>query len=297
MVIVSLYADDLIYTGDNEKMCEEFKISMMHEFEMTDLGKMKYFLGVEVIQNEKGIQMNQMKYAREVLKRFNMWESNGVKNPIVPGTLLTKVGDEIKVDETMYKSLVGSLMYLTVTRPDLMYAVCYISRFMSDPRGEHLQLAKRILSDYARSVEDRKSTSGYVCILSKAAISWSSRKQEIVTLSSTEAEYVAATNCACHVMWLKGLLEEIEGKSIEKVNIYCDNDSTIKLSKNPIMHRRTKHIDVRYHYLRELVADGKIKLVFCSTKDQIADVMTKPVKLEVFERMRKLLGVHDSGAV
>ncbi|KAD2805945.1 hypothetical protein E3N88_39322 [Mikania micrantha] len=318
VVIVSLYVDDLIYTGNNRELCESFKCSMMSEFEMSDLGKMRYFLGVEVDQNKYGIQMHQKKYAKEIIEMFNMWEVNGVNNPIVPGALVTKTGDKNKVDESLYKSLVGSLMYLTVTRPDLMYAVCFVSRFMADPREEHLQVSKRILryvkatydygltyarnaslklkvymdSDYARDVDDRKSTSGYVCILSNAAVSWSSQKQEIVALSSTEAEYVAATSCACHSVWLKGLLEEISEESVGTVEIQCDNSSTIKLSKNPVMHRRTKHIEVRFHYLRDLVNDEKIQLMFCSTKDQVADVLTKPVKLEVFEKMRDMLGVH-----
>lgn len=146
-------------------------------------------------------------------------------------------------------------------------------------------------SDYAREVEDRKRTSGYVCVLSQASICWTSKKQEIVTLSSTEAKYVAATACACHCVWLKGLPEEIKNEAIESVEIKCDNSSTIKLSKNPVMHRRTKHIDVRFHYLKNLVNDKKIQLTFCSTQDQVADVMTKPVKLEVFEKMRRMLGV------
>ncbi|KAD1540679.1 hypothetical protein E3N88_42653 [Mikania micrantha] len=317
VVIVSLYVDDLIYTGNKRELCESFKLSMMSEFEMSNLGRMKYFLGVEVEQTKEGIKMHQKKYAKEVLERFNMWEGNGVKNPIVPGMVVTKTGDKNKVDESFFKSLVGSLMYLTVTRPDLMYAVCFISRFMADPREEHMQVSKRILryvkathdfglvyernmgsrlqvytdSDYARDFEDRKSTSGYVCILSGAAISWSSRKQDIVTLSSTEAEYVAATSCACHSVWLKGLLEEIGGEPLGAIVIQCDNNSAIKLSKNPVLHRRTKHIEVRFHYLRELVNEEKIQLVFCSTNDQVADVLTKPVKLEVFEKMRRLLGV------
>lgn len=318
IVIVSIYVDDLIYTGNNQEMCRDFKNSMMQEFDMTDLGRMKYFLGVEINQEKAGISMYQQKYAKEVLDRFNMWEFNGVKNPIVPGTVVTKVGMGDKVNDTMYKRLVGSLMYLTVTRPDLMYAVSFISRFMADPREEHLQLAKRILryvkatynfgllyerkgatrlqvytdSDYARDLEDRRCTSGYAFILSNAAICWSSRKQEIVTLSSTEAEYVAATTCACHCVWLKGLMEELSNEQIGTVNIMCDNSSSIKLSKNPVLHRRTKHIDVRFHYLRELVNKGKVQLVFCSSENQIADIMTKPVKLEVFEKMRTLLGVR-----
>nr|XP_035839024.1 secreted RxLR effector protein 161-like [Helianthus annuus] len=245
----------------------------MSEFEMTCLGKMKYFLGVEVHQEKKGISVFQQKYVREVLNRFNMWDCNGVKNPIIPGTNVTKEGVGRKVNETEYKSLVGSLMYLTVTRPDLMYSVSFISRFMLDPHEEHLLLAKRVLryvketynfglfyrsskggglqvftdSDYARDIEDRKCTSGYVCILSDAAICWSSKKQYIVTLSSTEAKYVAATTCACHRVWLKGLLEEINGELLGTIVIQCDNSSTIKLSKNPVMHRSSKHIDVRFH--------------------------------------------------
>ncbi|KAJ0509944.1 putative RNA-directed DNA polymerase [Helianthus annuus] len=293
--------------------------SMMQEFEMTDLGTMKYFLGIEVNQYKEGISICQKKYAKEVLERFGMWESNGVKNPIVPGTVLTKAGGGKEVDGTEFKRLVGSLMYLTVTRPDIMYVVCLISRFMSNPKEEHLQLAKRVLryvkdtynfgllyarksglklqvytdSDFARDREDRRCTSGYVCLLSEAAICWSSRKQEIVTLSSTDAEYVAATTCACHCVWLKGLLQEMSNKLIGTVEVKCDNNSTIKLSKNPVMHRRTKHIDVRFHYLRDLVNQEQVQLVFCPTGDQVADVMTKPVKLEVFEKMRKLMGVKE----
>ncbi|KAJ0847396.1 putative RNA-directed DNA polymerase [Helianthus annuus] len=319
VIMVSLYVDDLIYTGNDKKFCEEFSRSMKKEFDMTDLGQMKYFLGVEVQQNQNYISMCQRKYAKEVLEKFGMWEGNGVKNPIVPGTVLLKECEGANVDDTEYKCLVGSLMYLTVTRPDLMYSVSLIARFMSKPKVEHMQAAKRILryvketydyglvyernatgkleiytdSDYARDRKDRRCTSGYVCLLSNAAICWSSKKQEVVTLSSTEAEYVAAKNCACHGMWLKGLMGELTGKQMGMVQIKCDNNSTINLSKNPVMHRRTKHIDVRYHYLRELVNKGEVELVFCSTEEQVADVMTKPVKLEVYEKMRSMMGVQQ----
>jgi hypothetical protein len=147
-------------------------------------------------------------------------------------------------------------------------------------------------SDYARDVDDRKSTSGYVFILSEAAVCWSSKKQAIVTLSSTEAEYVAATSCACHCVWMIGVLEQIGYENCECIDIRCDNSSSIKLSKNPVMHRRTKHIDVRYHYLRDLSNQGVVKLVFCGTQEQIADIMTKPLKLDQFVKLRRLLGVQ-----
>lgn len=208
---------------------------------------------------------------------------------------------------------------LTVSRPDLMFVVCLISRYMADPKEEHMIIAKRILrylrgtmefgvfykrntevnllgytdSDYARDVDDRRSTSGYVFLLNGTAICWSSRKQDIVTLSSTEAEYVAATACACHCVWLKGILQELWVIDSKCVDILCDNDSTIKLSKNPVMHRRTKHIDVRYHYLRNLSSEGVVQLVFCGTNDQVADIMTKPIKLDQFVKLRNLLGVRS----
>lgn len=318
LLMVSLYVDDLIFVGNDDVMCEEFKQSMKQEFEMTDLGRMSFFLGVEVHQSMKGIHLCQKKYAKEVLERFRMWNCNPVKNPILPGTKLSIEGESKDVDATTYKQLVGCLMYLIVTGPDMMYVVCLISRFMAKPREEHMQIAKRALrylrgtldfglfykrefdsipkvytdSDCAGDIDDRKSTSGYVFLLSKAAVCWSSRKQAIVTLSSTEAEYVAATSCACHCVWVKGILQQFNTKPCQCFEILCDNSSSIKLSKNPVMHKRTKHIDVRYHYLRDLTSQEVVKLVFCGTEEQVADIMTKPVKLKTFVKLRSLLGIQ-----
>lgn len=126
-----------------------------------------------------------------------------------------------------------------------------------------------------------------------AAICWSSRKQDIVTLSSTEAEYVAAASSACHLVWLKGMLQELSMVSGDFINIMCDNSSKIKLSKNPVMHRRTKHIDVRYPFLRNLVIEGAMRLIFCGTNDQIADIMTKPIKFDQYEKLRQCLGARS----
>jgi hypothetical protein len=183
---------------------------MKSKFEMTDLGKMRYFLGVEVLQSSKGIHLCQKKYAKDVLDRFGMKECNLVKNPIVPGSKLTTKGGGKKVNATQFKQLVGSLMYLMATRPDLMYSVCLISRYMADPIEEHLLAAKRVLrylkgtlelsvfyaregaielfaftnSDHAGDYNDRKSTSGYVFKLSGGAVGWASKKRPIVTLST-----------------------------------------------------------------------------------------------------------------
>ncbi|XP_058742222.1 secreted RxLR effector protein 161-like [Vicia villosa] len=203
-----------------------------------------------------------------------------------------------------------------------MHAVSLISRYMENPKESHLLAAKRILrylrgttnfgivykkgenadligytdSDYAGDIDDRKSTSGYVFILGSGAISWSSKKQEIVTLSTTEAEYVAATTCACQAFWLKRILEGLnfgQEREVDATAIYCDNSSAIKLSKNLVLHGRSKHIDVKFHFIRNLAKDGVIELHYCKSEDQIADIMTKPLKVASFQKLRALLGVCD----
>ncbi|CAJ2663992.1 unnamed protein product [Trifolium pratense] len=319
ILIVSLYVDDLIYTGNDKMLFEEFKISMKRNFAMTDLGKMKYFLGVEVSQKDYGILIHQQKYAKELLSRFGMESCNTVNSPIVPGNKLNKDEGGTVVNATKYKQMVGSLMYLLATRPDLAYSVCLIARYMEKPTELHMAAAKRILrylkgtlkcgvlykrgvslelqgwsdSDYAGDSDDRKSTSGYVFKLGSSAVSWSSKKQPIVTLSTTEAEFVAAAACACQGIWLRKILSQLRHEQ-KRTTIFCDNSSTIKLSKNPVMHGRCKHIDVRYYFLRDLIKDEIMELSHCGTEEQIADVMTKALKLESFCKFRKMLGVVDT---
>lgn len=311
--------DDLIFTGDDEVMMFDFKSSMMRVFDMTDLGRMGFFLGIEVLQKPDGIFVCQRNYDMEVLKRFVVQKSNPVSSPIVPGFKVCRDDDGIIVDETYYKHIVGSLMYLTATRPDMMFCISLISMYMAKPTELHLQAAKRILrywkgtinygifykkrrekellafvdSDCAGDVEDRKSKSGYVFLLSSGAVSWSSKKQPIVTLSTTEAEFVAAAACACQVVWMRRILKKLSHSQEGSTTIMCDNSSTIKLSKNPVMHGRSKHIDVRFHFLRELTKDGEVELVHCGTQDQLADWMTKPLKLDAFQKLREKLGICE----
>ncbi|CAI0412284.1 unnamed protein product [Linum tenue] len=203
-----------------------------------------------------------------------------------------------------------------------MYSVCLLSRFMESPTRQHMLAAKRVLrylkgsaslgiwyskgdgedqllgytdSDYAGDADDRRSTSGYAFFLAGGVISWASKKQPIVTLSTTEAEYVAAAYCVAHCVWLKKVLESIGwGAAVAgKTVILCDNSSAIKLSRNPVLHGRSKHIDVRFHFIRDLVKNGEVDLEHCDTKEQVADIMTKPLKLETFQLLRSKLGVCD----
>nr|GEV52305.1 hypothetical protein [Tanacetum cinerariifolium] len=277
-LIVSIYVDDLIITGSTLDLIEQFKVSMRSEFEMSNMGEMCFFLGVEVIQSEDGIHLNQRKYAREILERFNMEDCNSVRSPIVPGCKLVKDDLSGFVDATMYKQMVGCIMYLAATRPDIMYVAGQLCQYMETPTKQHMAAMKR-------------STLGYVCFLSGAAIAWSSKQQPIVTHSTTEAEFVAATTCACQVLWLRRMLVYIGLTQEEGTIVNCDNMSTIRLSKNSIMHNRSKHIDVRYYFLRDLVNDGAIELRYCNTLAQVADIMTKPLKVEQFEKLRDMMGM------
>jgi hypothetical protein len=156
---------------------------------------------------------------------------------------------------------------------------------------EGLKLVGWTDSDYAGDLNDRKSTSGYVFMLGDSAISWSSKKQPIVTLSTTEAEYVAASACACQCIWLKNICAHLKIDQDDCTILYCDNSSTIKLSRNPVMHGRCKHIDIRFHFLRNLAKEGIVELRHCKSVDQLADVMTKPLKVESFEKIRASLGM------
>jgi len=260
-----------------------------------------------------------MRYAQEILKRFGMDRCNPVKNPIVPGCKLSKDEEGTKVDASMFKQVVGSLMYLTATRPDLMYGVSLISRFMSCPTEQHWLAAKRLLrylmgtmnlgifykkggckqliaysdSDFVGDIDDRKSTTGCVFIISSGAVSWSSKKQSVVSLSTTKAEYIAAASCACQCVWLRRVLEQLGCEQKECTTILCDNSSSIKLSKNHVLHGRSKHIDIKFHFLREMVKENVVNLSYCKTQDQIADIMTKPLGLELFLKFRRLLGLCE----
>ncbi|KAG6502978.1 hypothetical protein ZIOFF_035267 [Zingiber officinale] len=223
VLIVCLYVDDLIFTGSNPSMFGECKEAMTKEFEMTDIGLMAYYLGIEVNQREDGSFISQAGYASEILKKFRMDNSKSINTPVECGVKLSKHDEEEKVDPTFFKSLVGSLRYLTCTRPDILYAVGIVSRYMEDPTTTHLKIAKRILryikgtidfellystsnhfklegysdSDWGGDIDDRKSTTGFVFFMGDTTSTWISKKQPIVTLSTCEGEYVAATSCVC----------------------------------------------------------------------------------------------------
>ncbi|KAK2988268.1 hypothetical protein RJ640_003139 [Escallonia rubra] len=260
--------NNVLIARNNPSMIDEFKQSMVKEFEMTDMGLMAYFLGIEVKQGSNGIFISQSKYATEILKKFALEDCQPVDILVECGTKLTKEGAGKLVNPTYYKSLVGCLRYLTCTRPDLLFGV-----------------------GLGGSCDDRKSTTGFVFYLGETTFTWSSKKQPIVALSTCEAEYVAAASCVCHAIWLRKLLEELQQKQEDATKIYIDNKSAIALAKNPIHHERSKHIDTRFHFIREHVKEQEVELVHVKTHEQVADIFTKPLKADMFYYLQKKLGV------
>ena len=309
--------------GNNGEMILDFRSTMTQEFEMTDLGLMKYFLGLEVRQEETGIFVSQEAYAKEILKKYKMAHCNPVSTPMEPGLKLSKFDGGERVDASKYRSLVGSLRYLTCTRPDISLSVGIVSRFMEEPVYSHWKALKRILryiqgtvslglfysnmedykligysdSDWCGDLDDRKSTSGYVFFMGNTAFAWLSKKQPIVTLLTCEAKYVAASWCVCHAIWLRNLLGELEQQQLGATEIRVDNKSAIELAKNPVNHERSKHIDIRFHFIRDHVKEGSVKLVHVASRDQVADIFTKPLPMVLFDNYKKLIDMKDGRSI
>ena len=297
-------------------LVERFKDVMSNKFNMSLICELNFFLGLQVTQKEDGIQVHQQKYLREILKKYHMDSAKTFATPI--SQVFKQDGDiyGAKTDETAYRGMVGSLMYLTASRPDIVFAVSLAAHFQSDPRESHVTNLKRVFrylkgtdnlclwypkhcnftlvgytdADYAGYLIDRKSTSGMAQFLGPCLVSWASHKQNSIALSTTEAEYIAAAACCTQLLWLKQHLTDF-GISFGPLEISCDITSAINISKNPVHHSRTKHIDIRHHFLRDHVEKNNIKLTHCRTEDQIADIFTKALPRETFVHLRLLLGL------
>ena len=279
-VVLGVYVDDLIVTGENPGEIDLFKKQMTSEFDMSDLGLLSFYLGIEVEQQKDHITIKQSSYAKKVLAQFGMADCNSTKFPMSPGVKLDEDKQGVSVDSTGYRKVIGCLRYLLHTRPDLSFSVGMASRFMEKPTLMHQRAVKQILrylkgtvdyglvytqegkqevlvgysdSDHAGDIVGRRSTGGMVFYLNESLITWNSYKEKTVALSSCEAEFMATTAAAMQGLWLRSLLAEITGLPPQTVKLYVDNNSTIALMKNPVFHGRSKHIDTKYHFIRECV--------------------------------------------
>jgi len=272
----------------------KFKTAMKQRFDMSDLGLLSFYLGIEVCQGASGISLCRAHYAKRILELGDMVGCNSVHTPMEEKLKLSRESEAEEVNVTHYRRLVGSLRYLVHTRPDLAFAVGYVSRFMERPTAEHLQAVKRILryvagtldyglvykripgtasfvgycdSDLAGDVDTSKSTSGTMFFLSGCLVCWQSIKQKVVALSSCEAEYIAAASAATQALWLSRLLGELLGSKVDVVELKVDSKSALALAKNPVFHGRSKHIRIKYHFIRDCLEDGSIKADHIPTTD------------------------------
>ncbi|CAJ2665853.1 unnamed protein product [Trifolium pratense] len=316
LMIAQIYVDDIVFGGMSRQMVEHFVHQMQSEFEMSLVGELTYFLGLQVKQMEDTIFISQEKYARNIVKKFGMEGGSHKRTPAPTHLKLTKDEKGVDVDQSLYRSMIGSLLYLTASRPDIMFAVGVCARYQSEPKMSHLTQVKRIFkyvngtcgygilythgndstligycdADWAGSADDRKSTSGACFFLGNNLVSWFSKKQNSVSLSTAEAEYIAAASSCSQLLWMRQMLKEY---SVEQdvMTLYCDNLSAINISKNPIQHSRTKHIDIRHHFIRELVEEKIVTLEHIASEEQLADIFTKALDASQFENLRGKLGI------
>ncbi|GJU87267.1 putative RNA-directed DNA polymerase [Tanacetum coccineum] len=313
----------------NIENCPNLKQYLSKSFAMKDLGPAKQILGIRIFRDkgDKKLHISQEQYIEKLLRRFNMDKAKVVSSPLTPNFKLTdkdcpssKKNIE-KMDRVPYASAVGSLMYAMVcTRPDLAHAVGVVSRFLSNPGKKHWEAVKWIFrylrgtsklgitfgngkpmlvgytdSDLAGNKDNMKSTSGYLMTFAGGAVSWQSRLQKCVALSTTEAEYVAATEACKELLWLKRFLQELGFKQ-QRYAVLCDNQSTIHLAKNSMFHKRTKHIDIRYHWIRDAIEDGMFELNKVHTDDNASDMLTKAVAREKLKICCSFAGMANSSS-
>ncbi|GJS99215.1 putative ribonuclease H-like domain-containing protein [Tanacetum coccineum] len=300
IILVQVYVDDIIFGSTNKAWCDEFEVLMKGEFEMSAMGEMTFFLGLQVKQLPDGLFISQDKYVKDMLTKFDMESVRTATTPYEAAKTKLKDETDPPVNVHLYRSMIGSLMYLTASRPDIMFAVSACSRHQVTPLTSHLNAVKKIFkylkgqpklglwypkdspfqleaysdSDYAGSHGDRKSTTGGCQFLGRRLISWQCKKQTIVATSSTEAEYVAAASCCAQVLWIQNQLLDY-GFNFMNTKIFIDNQSTICIVKNPVFHQRTKHIEIRHHFIRDANEKNLIQVLKIHTDDNVADLLTK----------------------
>ncbi|GJT97848.1 putative ribonuclease H-like domain-containing protein [Tanacetum coccineum] len=300
ILLVQVYVDDIIFGSTKKSLCDEFEQIMHNRFQMSSMGELTFFLGLQVKQKEDGIFISQDKYVGEILKKFGFSSIRTASTPMETNKALTKDEDGEDVDVHLYRSMIGSLMYLTSSRPDIMFSVCACSRFQVQPKVSHLNAVKRIFrylkgqpklglwypkdsplileafsdSDYAGASLDRKSTTGGCQFLGSRLISWQCKKQTVVANSTTEAKYIAASHYCGQVLWIQNQMLDYEFNFMQ-TKMHVDNESAICVVKNPVYHSKTKNIEIRHYYIRDSYEKRLIEMVKIHTDHNVADLLTK----------------------
>ncbi|GKA37672.1 retrovirus-related pol polyprotein from transposon TNT 1-94 [Tanacetum coccineum] len=319
LLLVQIYVDDIIFAASTPELCDLFAKIMCSKFKMSMMGKISFFLGLQISQSPRGIFINQSKYALESLKKYGFESCDPVDTPMVEKSKLDEDKEGKAVDPSHYRGMIGTLLYLTASRPDLQFAICMCARYQARPTEKHLNAVKRIFrylkgtvhrglwypkdssialtafadADHAGCQDTRRSTSGSIQLLGDRLVSWSSKRQKSAAISSTEAEYIALSGCCAQVLWMRSQLTDY-GFGFNKIPMYCDNKSAIALCCNNVQHSRSKHIDIRFHFIKEHVENGVIELYFVNTEYQLADIFTKALGRE---RIEFLINKLDSWTI
>ncbi|KXJ62343.1 hypothetical protein RP20_CCG020162 [Aedes albopictus] len=324
MLFITIYVDDFLIFTNDAKMRKRLKTFLCNRFRMKDLGQAKYCLGLQISRNkERGeLSIDQRKYIEDVLDRFNLTDCHPVSTPFesserLDKSMTPKSQDEIEeMKKVPYKEAVGCLQYIAqATRPDISFAVNAVSQFSSNPGRKHWEAVKRILrylkgtinnrllfnkrgngeiigytdADWGGDVDSRRSTTGYVFMFQGGAISWNVKRQPTVALSSCEAEYMALSRTIQEALWWRNMLKQIFGET--QIKIFCDNQSAISIAKNGSYNPRTKHVDIRYHFVHDAIDSGSVAINYVNTKDQAADGFTKPLVQSGVTNMKRIIGI------
>ncbi|XP_038687471.1 uncharacterized mitochondrial protein AtMg00810-like [Tripterygium wilfordii] len=308
--------------GDHLNLINKVKHYIGSCFKVKDLGPLKYFLGLEIQNNVTGITISQKKYASDLLKDTALYDAKSINSPIDTNSKLSP-NEGIPLDDPLrYRRLVGRLMYLCLTRPDITYTVNTLSQFMQKPTQVHMNAANRVLkyikgtldhslfypatnvlqvrgfcdSDWAACTHTRRSVTGFCIKLGDALIGWKSKKQKTVSRSSAEVEYRAMASAVSEMSWIHNLLKELQIKAIYPMDLYCDNQAAIHIATNPVFHERTKHIELDLHFTRDKVQEGLIKLAHLRTADQPSDLLTKPLSVQRIHHLLDKLNMRRSPA-
>ncbi|RVW68854.1 Retrovirus-related Pol polyprotein from transposon TNT 1-94 [Vitis vinifera] len=318
-IYLVVYVDDIVITGSDQDGIQKLKQHLFTHFQTKDLGKLKYFLGIEITQSSSGVVLSQRKYALDILEETGMLDCKPVDTPMDPNVKLVPGQGEPLGDPGRYRRLVGKLNYLTITRPDISFPVSVVSQFLQSPCDSHWDVVIRILryikstpgqgvlyenrghtqvvgytdADWAGSPTDRRSTSGYCVFIGGNLISWKSKKQDVVARSSAEAEYRAMALATCELIWLRHLLQELRFGKDEQMKLICDNQAALHIASNPVFHERTKHIEVDCHFIREKIASGCVATSFVNSNDQLADIFTKSLRGPRIKYICNKLGAYD----
>ncbi|RVW86266.1 Retrovirus-related Pol polyprotein from transposon RE1 [Vitis vinifera] len=307
-------------TGNDPEERKALQNYLSREFEMKDLGPLKYFLGIEVSRSSEGIFLSQRKYALDLLQETGMSGCQPVNTPIEEGLKLCVEPNQVSTDKGRYQRLVGRLMYLAHTRPDLAYALSVVSQYMHNPGEQHMNAVMRILrylknapgkgilfaknvdhqsievytdADWAGAVDDRRSTSGYFTFVGGNLVTWKSKKQNVVARSSAEAEFRGMALGLCEALWLRLLLQDLGYLSRQPIRLFCDNKAACDIAHNPVQHDRTKHVEVDRFFIKEKLDDKIVELPKIRSEDQLADILTKAVSSQVFSKFLDKLGMCD----